>query len=581
MRYDVVIVSYNSMRWLPNCIAALAELDYDKSALNVIIVDNHSSDQTPQCVCELQDKYDVFGGFTLLEQPKNYGFGKGCNIGAREGHAPFIFMLNVDTEIELDAIKEMDLAITRDEKGEAGAFEMRQKPVEVGRHNDPITMECSWNSGACVVYRREIFEQLGGFDENMFMYCEDVDLSWRIRAAGYRLIYVPRAAVHHYTRRGDVDKEFHEYIWTAYNKLMMHYKYGDFKSRCQGRRDYINTIKHPRHYNYVRRILLKNYIRHFFNSWPFFKWRFDNRVLMKNIPATYIEGFEVMRSLYEYVPLKQQPLVSVIVRTCSRPEVLRLTLQALRHQTYSHFEIVIQEDGEATAQKMVETEFCDLDIRYEATGTKVGRSKAGNRALARARGEYINFLDDDDFFYPEHIELMLSTFEQNPEADIVLNGYMIYRQNTYSTQPYKYEVINREYHVPERVDILAMSKRDQIPILTAMFKRHLYDKMGGLREDIDTNEDWGMWLRFFTLKPICVTNDRATTAFVFPADKTIATNRILSYRENYQKVFDDEDLVYQLSAKELNTIYNNYMADMKHLSDKGVLDEYLDENLAY
>lgn len=581
MKYDVVIVSYNSTKWLPGCIAALAELAYDKSTLNLIVVDNASTDGSRDCVRALTAQYSVFGGFTLLEQGENLGFGGGCNAGAKAGRAPYIFMLNVDTEIEPDALTEMDAAIAADEEGRAGAFEMRQKPWETGRHNDPATLECSWNSGACVVYRREVYEAMGGFDEHMFMYCEDVDLSWRIRAAGYKLLYVPRAGVWHYTRRGDTDKEFHEYIWTAYNKLMMHYKFGDAQSRRQGRRDYIEIIKHPRHYTYVRRVLLKNYLKHFFKTGPFRAWRRKNPGLLEKVPATYIEGFEVMRSLYKFAPVKGRPLVSVIVRTCSRPEVLRLTLQSLRHQTYRHFEVVLQEDGDPTAQRMVEEEFSDLDIRYEATGERMGRSRAGNRALARARGEYINFLDDDDFFYPEHIELMLATFEMNPDADIVMNGYLTFLQNTQSLKPYIYEIRSREYHVPERLDVMTMCKRDQIPILTAMFKRQLYDKMGGLREDIETNEDWGMWLRFFTLKPVCVTNDRATSAFVFPADPEEAARRIASYRVNYQKVFDDDDLVYQVTAKELNTMYNTYMSDMKHLSNLGQLDEYLDNNLAY
>lgn len=581
MRYDIVVVSYNSTKWLENCVKALGEMDYDLSQLHLIIVDNNSTDESPAIIQTLQEKYTSFGQFDLLRQSKNLGFGEGCNVGAAAGSAPYIFMLNVDTEIEPDALKEMDFAIEQDTEQLSGAFEMRQKPIEVGRHNDPVTMECAWNSGACVVYRREVFERVDGFDKNMFMYCEDVDLSWRIRALGYKLTYVPRAGVYHYTRRDDKNKEFHEYAWTAYNKLLMRYKYGDAASRRQGHKEYLYTLRHPLHFDHVRKVLLKNYIKHFFHTGPFRRWRRKNKDMFPKVPANFMLGFCVMRGLYGFVPLKETPLVSVIVRTCGRPQVLRLTLQSLRHQTYRNFEIIVQEDGPPTAQKMIEDEFADLNIKYEATGEKVGRSKSGNRALARSKGEYLNFLDDDDFFYPEHIELMLSTFEEHPDADFVVSGHMIYKQNTISVDPYVFEIKEREYHEPERMDILTMSKRDQIPILTCMFRRHLYTKMGGLREDIDTNEDWGMWLRFFTLKPVYYSNRRATCAFVFPHDSDETQAKLKSYRVNYQKVFDDEELVYTLTAKELNKIYNDYLADTRHLLNVGALHSFLNDHQAY
>lgn len=580
MKYDIIIVSYNSTRWLPACVNALAAVEYDKKELNLIIVDNNSPDQSVQLIEELQKQYTCFGGFELLRQKKNLGFGGGCNAGAAVGSAPFVFMLNVDTEIEPAAFTEMDRAIAAN-SGIAGAFEMRQKPYEAGRHNNPVTMECAWNSGACVVYRRTVYEEVGGFDENMFMYCEDVDISWRIRAKGYKLIYVPRAAVYHFTRRADKNKEFHEYTWTAYNKLLMHYKYGDFASIWQGNRDYLCTIRFPTHYDHVRKVLLKNYLKHFLHLWKFLGWRKKNRDSFDQIPATYIEGFEIMRSLYEYRPLKEHPLVSILVRTCDRPDVLRETLKCLRHQTYDNFEVVIEEDGEPTAQKMIEEEFSDLNISYEATGIRKGRCIAGNRALARAKGAYFNFLDDDDFFYPEHIEHLLSLFEQHKDADIVHGSYMIYDVDTLSKSPYVYEVKNIRFVPVERVDLFTMCKRCQTPILTAMFKRELYDKMGGLREDIDTNEDWGMWLRFLTLSPKYYPTSRATCGFVFPVNGAQSADKIASYRANYNKVFDDEKLVFELTGKELKDTYNRMLADIQHYRNIGTLDSYLHDNLQF
>ena len=111
MRYDIVIVSYNSDRWLPECIGALAKLEYDLSQLHVIVVDNGSAPSCIRLLHQLQAEYTCFGGFTVHEAGKNTGFGRGCNKGASLGNAPYVFMLNVDTEICPDALTELDKAI--------------------------------------------------------------------------------------------------------------------------------------------------------------------------------------------------------------------------------------------------------------------------------------------------------------------------------------------------------------------------------------------------------------------------------------------------------------------------------------
>ena len=70
--------------------------------------------------------------------------------------------------------------------------------------------------------------------------------------------------------------------------------------------------------------------------------------------------------------------VSVIVRTCNRPAVLRETLISIREQTYPKIEVVIVEDGQDLSRQMIESEFSDLNILYQPTVEKVGRCKTGN-----------------------------------------------------------------------------------------------------------------------------------------------------------------------------------------------------------
>ena len=556
MRYDIVIVSYNSGIWLPGCIGALAKLQYDLSQLHVIVVDNGSAPDCVRQLRQLQAEYTCFGAFTVHEAGKNMGFGRGCNKGASLGDAPYVFMLNVDTEIEPDALTELDKAIAAADET-AGAFELRQKPWETGHHHDPVTMETDWNSGACVVYPRPVFEKVQGFDENIFLYCEDVDISWRIRAHGYRLLYVPRAAVFHYTRRRQESeqKKCREYIWTAYTRLLLRHKYGGLRERLCAIKEYLQVLRHPVHFPHVRRLLAVNFMRFFLEVPKFLAWRCSHRDILNRVPVNWKDdGYTKMRGLYTCRPLREEPLVSLIVRTCNNGDMLRLTLQSLRHQTYRNYEIVLQEDGPDTVSAMLAEEFADLPIRYEANGVQLGRSRTGNRALERARGSYINFLDSDDFFYPEHIELMVATFQQHPDADIVLNGFAQYNTNIRSTAPYVFDRVSMGCSEPSPLKLSLLCRYDPIPILSAMFRRELYEKKGGLREDIDANEDWAMWLRFFT-NPIKVyANPRVTCAFVFPADPEELDRKLKSYAVYHDAVYEDPALVWNLTAAQLRDV---------------------------
>ena len=107
--------------------------------------------------------------------------------------------------------------------------------------------------------------------------------------------------------------------------------------------------------------------------------------------------------------MRKMDKVSIIVRTCGRPEILRGALESIRRQTYPDIETVIIEDGPDISRQMIYTDYSDLQLRYFSTGKRVGRAKAGNLGMTTAWGKYLIFLDDDDVLYPEHIETLLRT----------------------------------------------------------------------------------------------------------------------------------------------------------------------------
>lgn len=126
----------------------------------------------------------------------------GANLGSAEGHnalaskaeSDLILILNPDALVAPDAI----LALARVVVGSVGIAEARQVPLEHPKDYEAETGNTSWASTACALTPRLAFDRVGGFDsKTFFLYCDDVDYSWQLRLAGYRVVYEPAARVFH------------------------------------------------------------------------------------------------------------------------------------------------------------------------------------------------------------------------------------------------------------------------------------------------------------------------------------------------------------------------------------------------
>ncbi|THD64009.1 MAG: hypothetical protein E7813_17405 [Bradyrhizobium sp.] len=141
----------------------------------------------------------IFGSHARLGRSTgNLGFGKAHNLLMREAFADgaeFYLALNPDGKLHPDALIEM-IAVARRNEGRA-LIEAAQFPEEPPKSFDALTFDTPWASGCCLLVPARIFDSIGGFDENIFLYFEDVDLSWRALAAGYSVKHAPRALIHH------------------------------------------------------------------------------------------------------------------------------------------------------------------------------------------------------------------------------------------------------------------------------------------------------------------------------------------------------------------------------------------------
>ncbi len=210
---SIVIPVYNQFGFTYDCVKSL--LDARSSVpFEIIVVDDQSSDET--LLAPL-----LLSGATVLRNPRNLGFVLGCNRGASVARGEFIFFLNNDTKVHDEALDALVDVFRKHETAgiagskllfgdgklqEAGGIIWRLGDGwNYGRGGDAedprfnYVRDTDYVSGAALMIRRGLFEELGGFDPELAPgYYEDTDIAFRVRAAGYRTLYQPRSVITHF-----------------------------------------------------------------------------------------------------------------------------------------------------------------------------------------------------------------------------------------------------------------------------------------------------------------------------------------------------------------------------------------------
>jgi glycosyltransferase involved in cell wall biosynthesis len=182
------------------------------------------------------------------------------------------------------------------------------------------------------------------------------------------------------------------------------------------------------------------------------------------------------------------PLVSVIIPTFNRSDLLQLTLESVRAQTLEDFEVIVVDDGSTDNTREVVESF-DQRFRY-VYQVKGGRSRARNRALGLARGRYVAFLDSDDLFFPNKLELQAQRLTDHPEAGWIYSATRnIDDDGRDRGHGYEASVCGCVY--PE----VALYIPVTVILSTVMVRREVLDAVGGFDEDMDRFEDVDMWRR--------------------------------------------------------------------------------------
>ncbi len=193
-----------------------------------------------------------------------------------------------------------------------------------------------------------------------------------------------------------------------------------------------------------------------------------------------------------------RPLVSVVIRTYgNRYELLARAIASVVNQTYRPIEVVVVEDGGDLAEPTVRSiDGHDLMIRYFSL-PKVGRCVSGNHGLEKSTGEWILFLDDDDEFYPDHVERLMEAVQGDPQAIAAYAWAEVRPTEIESLVPLTlHEKPTVLYpHFPFHLSLLMT--QNLFPIQAVLFQRRLIEEFGGFHVDFELLEDWVLWCKLF------------------------------------------------------------------------------------
>ena len=201
---SIIIVNLNGKSLLEKCLHSIKETIYQN--YEIILVDNNSSDGSIDFV------KTQFPKISIISLEQNYGFAKPNNIGAKKSKGEFLIFLNNDTEVPPNWINELVNVANSDSKIALCQSLLLLSNGDIDSSGDFVDIYGRAYSsrkmvnnvvpilsarGACMLVKKNIFFELGGFDEKFFASFEDVDLGWRAWLWGYKVVLVPNSIVKH------------------------------------------------------------------------------------------------------------------------------------------------------------------------------------------------------------------------------------------------------------------------------------------------------------------------------------------------------------------------------------------------
>ncbi len=391
---SIIIVTYNSEASIRMCLDSV--LENTRVAAAVVVVDNASTDNTRAILAEYGSR------ITTILNDENLGFSAACNQGINATGGDFVVLLNPDTLVTPGWLRQL-LAHFKPGVGAVGPlsdyvagrqkFQLylpKDRPAELNlqslleilhRHNRGKAVETKLLIGFCMVLSRAALNEVGLLDESLFLGNDDLDISWRLRNAGYKLLVATDTFVHHEGQvsfkteaKSKTDALVQQSTDRLYEKLVAHYGEGNVPP-------------------------------------PMELWGIN----------WFTPTYARFREKTAPAPQTSAGLTSIIILVHNRLELTQTCLTSIARHTAEPHEIIIVDNASTDDTPAFLTQYRAKhpNVRVIRNEENVGFAAGNNQALALARGEFVIFLNNDTVVSPGWLNGMLQVLHEHPDTGIV------------------------------------------------------------------------------------------------------------------------------------------------------------------
>ena len=436
---DLIIITWNGLEDTKKCLESV-EKNTKNVSYKYIFIDNNSTDGT----VEYLKKFD---NSLLIENKENLGFVKAMNQGLEKASAKFTVWLNNDTIVTPNWLRY--LVKHMEKNPEIGAIGPMSNATGVMQRDE------LWDSEVNLEDISSYGDQFHSKNKNQ--------LTEYHRISGFCIIMKSKLI----SEIGYLDEKFN---------------FGGFDDD-----DFCKRVRNKGH-----KIAIARDVFIYHKSGAAFSRIKDPNLNLLFLMQKGRRNFLSKWNTNESKTNAKNPLVSVIIATKDRKNVISNAIKSVLSQTYKNFELIVINDGGGDIQSII-AQFNDARIKYIALENNEGKSYANNYAIEKSQGEIIAYLDDDDIWYENHLEVTVNELTKFKSRKLVYTDYV--QVDCIANQNGKQFPIKKELIELKDAKYFSLDKMNFIPNFSVVHKRSLF-KTEKFDEALDFYEDWDLLRRF-------------------------------------------------------------------------------------
>ncbi|MCB8778663.1 glycosyltransferase [Planktothrix agardhii 1032] len=509
-RVSVIIPTYNGDRYLSQAIDSVLSQTY--SNYEIVIVDDGSTDNTPQIVQHYLDAHQSPSLIRYIVQ-SNQGVAAVRNRGIKEARGELIALLDQDDVFLPEKLAHQvayfntnpNIAIVNSGWRLIDQNNHNISDIEPWHDLPDLTLE-TWITRtpilpSSLMFTRESWQQVGGFNSR-FNGVDDVDFIWRLASQGYEAIWLPEITVNYRQHQQTVSNQ------KARERANLIVALHDYFFSQPNLSDEILQLEKPTRYETLTWMAWHLY----HTNHPQAMAEFLQKSLLYTAYTVAITisdwvhrfigycrgyGYEIdLENFYNLPEWKQlitenisqnKPRVSVIIPAYNCDQYIEQCVKSVLEQTYTNYEVIVIDDGsQDQTQEILKPFFPVIKYIYQ---DNQGAAKARNYGCEIAQGEFLAFLDGDDFFLPQKLAEQVAIFDTDSSIDFIQSGWCVVNQKGIVVS-----VIKPWVHAPElnlETWVLHKCVRPSAMIL----RRKWWEKVGGFDHRYPPTEDLDFVLR--------------------------------------------------------------------------------------